>query len=465
MNYNLIMIKKFKNLIFITFIFTLFLFNTTFAAKYTIANGKDFNTRIKVHLNKDFTSATPEYTITGFKYSSSLDGTPIDISEDGDSSVLAYIKNNIIYCVSDEDIYLNEDANYMFDKFVNLKQVDLSFLNFKKTRSTKFMFGNCKYLKDIDFDNDMTIVLNDIEGMFFDCQSIVDLKLYMFNTKNVRNMNLLFFNCKNLKNIYIDPSIWTVKNVTNFNKMYYNCAMLRTNFNNQVTSIDESKYKLYSIAGDDKKEGIFKDYDFDYDDYGKNTGSFKVDIINETLVTSPDNKNNLENILPSEVLNSLNKSNVNISTTSEFYEYHANAKIGKNGKVKLSDWLIAQTVDEIPILKEETTYVDKLIPAKKNRSTTSQFKIIVEEESENDNESKSDSNNVSGLLRPSYDNMDNTLNEEANIENVESAKFDIDKQTNNVLISIILVAAIFIVTIGVFVFYFKNKQNSDEPWS
>ena len=89
------MIKKFKNLIFITFIFTLFLFNTTFAAKYTIANGKDFNTRIKAHLNKDFTSATPEYTITGFKYSSSLDGTPIDISEDGDSSVLAYIKNNI----------------------------------------------------------------------------------------------------------------------------------------------------------------------------------------------------------------------------------------------------------------------------------------------------------------------------------------------------------------------------------
>lgn len=451
------MINKIKNIISISFIFALFLFNSTFAAKYTIASGKDFNTRIKAHLNKDFTSATPEYTITGFKYSPALDGSPIDISEDGDSSVLAYIKNNIIYCVSDDDVYLNENADYMFDKFINLKQVDLSFMNFKKTRSTKFMFGNCKYLKDIDFDNDITITLNQIEGMFFDCQSIVDLKLYMFNTKNVRNMNSLFFNCKNLKNIYIDTNLWSVKNVTNFNKMYFNCAMLRTNFNNPVTSIDESKYKLFSIAGDDETEGIFKDYDFDYDDYGKNTGSFKVDAINATLVTTPDNKNIIENISPSDVINSLDKSYVNISTTSELYEYHSEARIGKNGKLKLSDWLIAQTVDGVPILKEETTFVDKLVPQKKKKSTTSQFKIIIEEESE--------TNEANGLLRPSYDNVDTILNEETYTLEAEDAKLDNNKQSNIMVISLILVAAIFIITIGVFVFYFKNKQTSDEPWS
>lgn len=448
---------RFKSLLLISSIFVLLNAFNSFAAKYTIANGKDFNTRIKMHLNKDFTSATPEYTITGFKYSPSLDGKPIDISEDGDSTVLAYIKNNIIYCVSDDDVYLNENADYMFDKFINLKQVDLSFMNFKKTRSTKFMFGNCKYLKDIDFDNDITITLNNIEGMFFDCQSIVDLKLYMFNTKNVRNMNSLFFNCKNLKNIYIDTNIWSVKNVTNFNKMYFNCAMLRTNFNNPVTSIDESKYKLYSIAGDDETEGIFKDYDFDYDDYGKNTGSFKVDAINATLVTTPDNNNVIENISHSDVINSLDKSYVDISTTSELYEYHSEARIGKNGRLKLSDWLIAQTVDEVPILKEETTFVDKLVPANRNKSTISQFKIIIEEENE--------TGEVNGLLRPSYDNIDNTTNEELNSTDDVNINFDINKQSIIILISLILVAAVLIMTIGVFVFYFKNKQNSDEPWS
>lgn len=450
------MFKKIKNLIFISLVFSLLSFSTTFAAKYTIASGKDFNTRIKMHINKDFTSATPEYTITGFKYSSTLDGNPIDISEDGDSSVLAYIKNNTIYCVSEEDVYLNDDASYMFDKFINLKQVDLSFLNFKKTSNTKFMFGNCKYLKDLDFDNDMTIKLNDIEGMFFDCQSIVDLKLYMFNTKNVKNMNSLFFNCKNLKNIYIDTNNWSVKNVTNFNKMYFNCAMLKTNFNNPATLIDESKYKLYSVAGDDETEGLLKDYDYDYDDYGKNSGSFKVDTINETLVTTPDNKNSIENILPADVIKSLNKSNVNISTTSDLYEYHSSARIGKNGKIKFSDWLIAQTVDEIPILKEETTYVDNLIPQKKNKSTLSEFNIIIEEENTED---------VNGILRPNYDSSDTANNKESNTNDVDNVSFDINKQSNLTFIALILVAAIFIITIGVFAFYFKSKQNSDEPWT
>lgn len=454
------MINRIKKIIFVSIIFTLLFFTTAFAAKYTIASGKDFNTRIKMNLNKDFTSATPEYIITGFKYSASLDGSPIDISEDGDSSVLAYIKNNIIYCVSDEDVYLNEDASYMFDKFINLKQVDLSFLNFKKTRSTKFMFGNCKYLNDINFDNDMTITLNDIEGMFFDCQSMVDLKIFMFNTKNVKSMNSLFFNCKNLKNIYIDTSNWSVKNVTNFNKMYFNCAMLKTNFNNPASSIDENKYKIYSVAGDDETEGLLKDYDYDYDDYGKNSGSFKVDSISETLVTTPDNKNIIENILPADVINSLNKSTANISTASELYEYHSSAKIGKNGKLQLSDWLIAQTIDEVPILKEETTFVDKLIPQKKSKSTSSQFKIIIEEKSENSVDE------VNGILRPNYNTSDTALDDETKDAKIDNVKFNIDKKSDNLFMKIILIVVVLlIVTTGVLIFYFKNKQNSDDPWS
>ena len=456
------MMNKIKNLILISFVFSILFISNTFAAKYTIANGKDFNTRIKLNLNKNYSSATPDFTITAFKYSSTLDGSPIDISEDGDSSVLAYIKNNIIYCVSDDDVYLNEDASYMFDKFVNLKQVDLSFMNFKKTRNTKFMFGNCKYLTDVNFDNDITLNINEIEGMFFDCQSIVDLQLFMFNTKNVKSMNSLFFNCKNLKNIYIDTSKWSVKNVTNFNKTYFNCAMLRTNFNKPVSQIDESQYKTYSIAGDDDKEGLLKDYDFDYDDYGKNTGSFKVDKISETLVTTPDNKNTIDNISSADVLKSYNKSTVNISTTSELYEHHSGARIGKNGKMQLSDWLIAQTVDEIPILKEETTFVDKLVPQRKKKSTSSEFKIIIEEEKEESTEE------VKGILRPNYIATESvTESESTNVqkESIENINFDINKQQNELTIAIILIVAILIITIGVFAFYYKNKQNSDEPWS
>lgn len=457
---------KIKILLLLVSVAILLICSNSFAAKYTIASGKDFNTRIKMSINKSYNSATPEFTLTAFKYSPTLNGPAIDISEDGDSSVLAYIKNNIIYCVSDDDIYLNEDASYMFDKFVDLKQVDLSFLDFSKTKKTKFMFGNCKYLKDINFDGETNFKLNEMDGMFFDCQSIVNLNLFMFDTKNVKSMNSLFFNCKNLKNIYVDPNLWQVKNVTNFNKTYYNCALLKTNLNTLATSIDESKYKTFSIAGDEDKEGLLKDIDYDYDDYGERLGTFAVDKISETLVVTPDNKNTTNNISKSEIENSYNKSIVNISSTSELYEHSSNAKIGKDGKLRLSNSLIAQTLDEVPILKEETTFVDKLIPKNKNINSNSDFDKIVGEEVS----TKSD---VKGILRPDYSTFENVIeSENTTSENIiEEETFSkepkIDKPIfiSDISIAIIFVLFIFIIAIGAFAYYFKNKQGSDEPWS
>ena len=447
---------KIKRLIFSTAFFIMLTAFNSFAAKYTIANGKDFNARIKMYLNENNSSATPEYTIKAFKYSSSLNGTPIDISEDGDSSVLAYIKDGIIYYLADDDIYLNYDSSYMFDKFVNIKQIDLTHISFKKVKKMNFMFGNCKYLTNLDMDNDETITLDEMQGMFFDCQSLVDLNIFMINTKNVRNMNSLFFNCKNLKNIFIDTRKWSVNQVNNFNKMYFNCAMLKTNFNLKATDIDENKYKQYSIAGDEDKEGLLKDYDFDYDDYGKKSGSFPVDSISETLVVSQDNKNNQDNITTKELQMSKILSVASISTYSELYLNNSNSRIGKDGKVKLSDWLIGQTVDEIPILKDETTFVDKLVPQRKNKGTSSEPKII---EEENDSVQE-----VNGVLRPDYSSFGNEPT--VNIEN-DDVNLTLDKPLfiSDISIAIILVSAILIITIGVFVFYFKNKQNSDEPWS
>lgn len=447
---------RIKKIIFSVVVLILLLGFNSFAAKYTIANGKDFNARIKMYINENNSSATPDYSIKGFKYASSLNGTPIDISEDGDSSVLAYIKDGIIYYLSDDDIYLNSDSSYMFDKFVNIKQIDLSHISFKKVRKMNFMFSNCKYLTNLNMDNDETITLDEMQGMFFDCQSIVDLNLFMINTKNVCSMNSLFFNCKNLKNIYIDTNNWSINKVNNFNKMYFNCAMLKTNFNFKAIDIDESKYKQYSIAGDDDKEGLLKDFDFDYDDYGKFSGSFPVDGISETLVVSQDNINNLDYITPKELQISKVLSVANISTDSELYLNNSSSRIGKDGRVKLSDWLIGQTVDEIPILKEETTFVDKLIPKKKNNATTSEPKII---EEENDIAEE-----VNGILRPDYSSFANESSETNEIKEIE---LNVDKPPliNDMSIAAILVAAILIITIGVFVFYFKNKHDSDEPWS
>ena len=438
-----------KKIVFLSFFFSLIMIFNSFAAKYTIANGKDFNTRIKHYIDNNNTSSTPDYKITAFKYSNTIDGVPIDISEDGDSSVLAYIKNNILYYVSDDDIYLNEDASYMFDKFVNIKQIDMSYIDFSKTKKTNFMFGNCKYLININMDNDTILNLNEIEGMFFDCQSIKDLNLYMFNTRNVKSLNSLFYNCKNLRNIYVDSNIWNTKNVSNYNKTYYNCSMLRTNLYRIVSSIDESEYKSISVIGDDNHEGVFKDIDYDYDDYLASDKTVKVDKISETLISSSDNKNTNKYISKNDIQKSIEFSKVNISTASDLYEHHSNAKIGLNGMLVSSDASLLETINEVPILKEETTFVDFLRP--KNKSSSSEYNIIVDEETYE--------TNVNGILRPNNYSIDESV-----IESEPTVNNNLNHQNPDyfhpLMTVIILIAIILAITIGVFVYYYKSKNDS-----
>ena len=446
MLYNNYMIKKIlKMFIFVIFIATNVSF--TFAAKYTMCKGKDFNTRIKMAINSKYNSSTPEYSITGFSFASYVKGNAIDISEDGDGSVLAYIDNNIIYCVSDEDVYLNSDISYMFDKFINLKRVDLTFFSFNKIRKANFMFGNCKYLNFVDLDNDTEIKLNEMTGMFFDCQSLIDLNLSMINTKNVKSFNSLFYNCKNLKNIIINPSIFKTNKVNNFDKMYYNCLSLKTNKNLKATDIKEEKYKMYTVPGSDYREGLLRDYDYDYDE----------------LVLDLEQSKSFVNI--------------NIASDSSLYNVSSVKRINNNSNDK-------STFDDVPILKEETTFVDKLIP----KSKSSKSEVINEENelylkdinikniSTNSDiviNKKSTDSEIKGLLRPDYretkidDINSNIVNNETEIETYkvdeEVIEFDINEinrfDISNYYPQIIFCATFILILTGIIISNMRNKND------
>lgn len=434
--------------ILLFFAFVIINSSVAFSAKYTIVNGKEFNNRIKLSIDSNLNSASPEYTIIGFKNSPFLKGNAIDISEDGDSSVLAYIDNNIIYFVSDEDVYLNEDASFMFDKFVNLKEVDLTYLNFSKTRKMNFMFSNCKYLSKLDMDNDTTITLNEMEGMFFNCQSLVDLYIFMLNTRNVKNMNSLFYNCKNLKNIYINPKIWSISNVNNFNKMFYNCLMLKTNFNLKATDINESKYKIYAVAGEEYREALLRDYDFEYDEIVYTNETAKVDNIKDNIIDASENKNNLDNVKQKDIENSKKFLNVHVSSVSQFYEHASDYRISLNDRTDNSG-----TLPDVPILKEETTFVDRLVP--KNKSTNSVTNIIPESNIENE---------TNGIIRPNYDNV---KIEETSIIKVDNEILEPESQNKgffeeNFQNILIFFGIILIIVIGFVVANKKNQEDSKD---
>ena len=330
--------------------------------------------------------------------------------------------------------------------FINLREVDLTYLNFDKTKKTNFMFSNCKYLTKLDMDNDTQIKLNEMEGMFFDCQSLVDLNIYMLNTSNVKNMNSLFYNCKNLKNININPSIWSIDRVTNFNKMYYNCQMLRTNFNMKATSIDESKYKIYSVAGDEFREGLLRNYDYDYDELVLSNETIKVDTLKSDLVKSSENSNEASNIKNSDIEYSKKFINVDVASSSELYEHHYD---DKNNTDKYAN---DNTIKDVPILIDETTFVDKLVPKKK--ASRSNAEIVPPSD---------EASNTSGsVLRPNYDdvNIDESTSIEIDTKIIEPEAFKSDFIKENLQTILIVVFILVLILIGIAISFKKDKDDN-----
>lgn len=463
-------IKYINKLMIAVLIWTAILVSKSFAAKYTMARGIDFNTRIKLLIDKNYDSSTPDYSIVGFEQAHRYGEDMVDISEDGDSSVLAYIEDNIIYFVSDDDVYLNEDASYMFDKFVNIRYIDLSTLNLTRTKDTSFMFSNCRMLSNLNMDNDDVMKINAMTGMFYNCESLVNLYMHMLNTKNVSDMSSLFYHCINLKNIIIDPAIFRVNKVTNFTDAFRDCLSLKTNFLRKATDIKETDYKKYAIAGDDDedKEGLFRDIDYDYTFNDTKSDNNKVDLTLK-LTEATNSKNAVGSSNQYLVNDAKKKSVVDIATDSEFLEYYSNAKI-KNGRLTLSDKLLSESVKELPddpfadetvdnaaILLSETTFVDKLIPRRKG--TSSDIRDIAPSEKV--------ATASNGILRPDFSNMDFDENDKLIQESDVVSKADMQdaevmESEPSVNIAFIIIGFIVVILIGIIAYYFKNKKDGND---
>ena len=86
-------------LFLITLAFSLSFSLTSFAAPYTLCTGKEFNQRVKAFLSGNDPRATIVNTITAFRRGYNPPDDPnyyVDVSEDGDGSVLVYITENDI---------------------------------------------------------------------------------------------------------------------------------------------------------------------------------------------------------------------------------------------------------------------------------------------------------------------------------------------------------------------------------
>lgn len=138
-----------------------------------------------------------------------------------------------------------ENMSSMFEKCKSLTTLDVSCLDASKVTGMTMMFSGCEGLKSLDVSNFDTSKVEDMMGMFSFCESISELDLSSFDTSNVTDMSELVGYCSALKNINL--SGFNTEKVETMEGLFTACKSLETvdlsSFNTKnVTDVSEMFY-------------------------------------------------------------------------------------------------------------------------------------------------------------------------------------------------------------------------------
>ena len=153
-----------------------------------------------------------------------------DASEKQDGSIIGYYTdkdNNGLYeltFVSEEVIYANENAQYLFLNLNNVKE--FKFYNFStfKVSYLNYMFYKCYLVTNLDISSFDTSYATYINGMFCECRNLKTIDLKNFETSKVIDMRDMFENCISLSNINFGE--FDTSSVTSMWHMFYGCINL-----------------------------------------------------------------------------------------------------------------------------------------------------------------------------------------------------------------------------------------------
>ena len=140
---------------------------------------------------------------------------------------------NIIIMKWDDKL---QNCSYMFSELNNVSEIDLSNFDISEVRTTKEMFSDCINLKNIFF-NKSTFVVDEIDYMFFNCESLKSLDLSNLDTSNVVSMSYLFSGCISLSSLNI--SNFNTSKTINMVQLFGNCYSLK--------SLDLSRFNTYKV--------------------------------------------------------------------------------------------------------------------------------------------------------------------------------------------------------------------------
>ena len=120
----------------------------------------------------------------------------------------------------------------MFNKCINITEIDLSSFNTSNVNFMQNMFYGCSSLTSLNLANFNTLKVTDMSSMFALCSSLTSLNLSNFDTSKVSYMVGMFFKCSSLTSL--DLSNFNTSLVENMEDMFQYCLSL--------TSLDLSNF-------------------------------------------------------------------------------------------------------------------------------------------------------------------------------------------------------------------------------
>ena len=152
-----------------------------------------------------------------------------DVSEAGNGKVMAWVKPEgelyDLYIGADGGVWGGISCKELFSGYVNVSEIIFGdVFHTENVQNMSGMFNECESLKRLDLSNFNTSNLQDMSGMFSLCYELTSLDLSGFDTFKVDDMSHTFSSCMNLTNL--DLSNFNTSNVQNMEYMYSYCTQL-----------------------------------------------------------------------------------------------------------------------------------------------------------------------------------------------------------------------------------------------
>ena len=189
--------------------------------------GQTINVQLKnmVTGTTDSKTDTNESTVEHIKYTQNIDSAPsnkITISS-ASSELPIYAwwvsSEKTIYIGSkSEKVFLNQDATMQFQRFINLKDIDLSHYYSDDTQSLYRFLAENTNLESVDMRHFNTSKVTNFRALFMALKKVTKIDVSNFNTDNAQKMGYMFYNIPLVTEL--DLSKFNTSKVTDMERMF-----------------------------------------------------------------------------------------------------------------------------------------------------------------------------------------------------------------------------------------------------